>query len=230
MMLFHSLQQVLFGQMQLEQTYFFNKFHSLTTQEQSQCQQWMIAMLEAAQKVYQPLPLCQRGNLSDQFNNMINGVWNSIKTLPAQLKEFMEGIYDCFHCYAQVRQQELVLDLFKHPYRRGDEWFPLVIINQTLAYDPSLVSPQPMTIYRGCDQDEFNGFKIMGQCWTKDLLIARGFASNRNNPVVLEATLDNDNNVVYADSYEDLIVLKPESSLKVKEYGQAGSDKDCVVC
>lgn len=201
------------NEMQIKMDHFFDKYNSFDDSFKSTANNLLSNMLTDSKK---------EGSFDGDTHYYEEG--------SDEENEFMQVMFDCFNVFNKHKGLELHQELYAHPSRGGDDWFPIAIIASCVQD----YSDQPLEwiLYRGCSLESFeSGSYTDRQSWTFDFDTAKAFAfthfSNisEQERVVIKAMVKN-TDIVWIRAGESEVVLslsfKPLSAEVEMDY-----DKYC---
>ena len=190
-----SVLNCLKNEMQIEMDHFFDKYNSFDDSFKSMANNLLLNMLTDSKK---------EGSFDGDTHYYEEG--------SDEENEFMQVMFDCFNVSNKYKGLELHQELYAHPSRGGDAWFPIVIISSPIDSYPE--QPAKLTVYRGCSLKSFEDKSYRDrQSWTTDFDTAKAFAFNhygfdKEDRVVINTTVS-DSDIFWMRAGEREVVLNP---------------------
>lgn len=188
-----SVLDCLKNEMQIEMKHFYSTYDNFEDNFKVKANNMMLEMFNYA-------------NSSDKFNckyhDYLEGSLDQI--------QFIQSMSECFEALSKYSDKELIVELFSHGSRGAGDWFPIVVITDPI--DDYSHHPSQLTLYRGCDIEEFYTNRYW-QSWTIELDTAKCFAFthfhnlNLSNRVIVKAQVKS-SDIVLMRTGEDEVALK----------------------
>lgn len=189
--------------MQLDIKHIESELFSFTPEEQVKATSYIESLYSMSQKVRQGVSTVVDYNALYCESN-------------TKLNVLQQGMFDAIKLTIKFDGVGLWKQLHTHTNRGGESWFPIVVFKEPL--EDYCLSHGRLTIYRGCNQSEFES-DYFGQCWSTCKQTAVDFAFNKY------VDLDNSQRRVYqAEVLCDDIIWIPSVSCEHEVVIKRGSN------
>lgn len=188
-----SVRDCLKSEMQIEMEHFYSAYDNFEDDFKVKANDMMLEMLKNAKS-----------------SNEFNCKYHYYLEASLEQNQFIQSMSECFEALSKYTGTELIVELFTHGSRGGRDWFPIVVITDPITdYSDQ---PSHITLYRGCDIEEFYT-KRYWQSWTTELDTAKCFAFthfhnlNSSNRVIVKAEVKS-SDIVLMRAGENEVALK----------------------
>ncbi len=188
-----SVLSCLKNEMQIEMEHFYSEYDNFEDSFKVTANDMMLEMLKNAKS-----------------SNEFNCKYHDYLEASLEQNQFIQSMSECFGALSKYTGTELIVELFSHGSRGGGDWFPIVVITDPI--DDYSHHPSQLTLYRGCDIEEFHTNRYW-QSWTTKLDTAKCFAFthfhnlNLSNRVIVKAQVKS-SDIVLMRTGENEVALK----------------------